>query len=105
MSSIFRVLEVFRLQQRKGPILVGRYPSVEITIGTRLVSVDNGELFADVVAIDIPNEKAIAENQVALIVQPDLGTAFRAGADFCIVNPDQPGAEGRANSAAHLKAQ
>lgn len=92
MSALFRVLEVFRPQSRKGPILVGRYPSGDITIGTRLVSVDNAEHLAEVIAIDLTTDNFPAENRIAIIVKPDLGTAFRAGAEFRIVTSDKSGA-------------
>lgn len=88
MKPIFRVIEVFRVQHRRGPILVGQFPPVDITVGTRLVAVHDADQVAEVIAIDFPPQKVLAENRLAVVVQPDLGEAFRPGAGFFIINPD-----------------
>lgn len=94
MSSVFRVLEVFRPQQRKGPILVGQVPSVNITIGTRLVLADDTSQVVEVVGVDLPTPKSLREGRLAVVVQPDLGDQLRSGAIFHVIDPG-PGTESR----------
>jgi hypothetical protein len=88
MKSVFRVLEVFRPAQRSGPILVGKTPSVRITVGTRLIASDDPTQVLEVLAVDLPTTGSVANGQLAIVVKPDLGKALRPGALFQIVNGD-----------------
>lgn len=86
MQCFFRIFEVFRPPQRKGPILVGNAPPGGVPIGSRLVSVHDAQLVVKVISIDFPTQRSLVENRVALVVEPDLGDEFRPGAAFYIVS-------------------
>lgn len=88
MSSVFRVLEVFRPAQRKGPVLVGDVASGTITVGTRLVSAGDPALVLKVLAIDFPTLKSQAEGRLAVVVQPDPGDQLQPGLIFSIIDQD-----------------
>jgi hypothetical protein len=89
MSPVFRVLEVFRPVQRRGPVLVGETPSVSIAVGTWLVSSVDSTQRLEVIAVDLPTSKSLAEGRLAIVVQPDLGDQLRSGAVFDIVHPER----------------
>lgn len=88
MSSVFRVLEVFRPAQRKGPILVGKVASGTIAVGKCLVSADNPALILKVIAVDFSTLKSKAEGRLAVVVQPDPGDLLKPGSVFNIVDRD-----------------
>lgn len=79
MSSVFRVREVFRPAYRKGPVIVGKAPSADVSVGTRLVSAENPEVILEVIAIDFPSPKSQAEGTLAIVVQPDPGDRLHPG--------------------------
>jgi hypothetical protein len=85
VSSLFRIVEVYRPSQRRGPVLVGETPTGNITIGTRLVSCVDPARQTEVLAIDMPTRKTEAEGRLAMVVSPDLGDDFRPGATFEII--------------------
>jgi hypothetical protein len=89
MNSVFRVLEVYRPAQRKGPILLGAVTAGTITVGSSLVSVEDATRVLRVIAVDMPTAKSQAEGRLALVVLPDLGDSLRPGALFDIVPPDR----------------
>ena len=88
MTSVFRVLEIFRPALRKGPLLVGNTPTVNITVGTLLSSAENPALVLEVIAIDFPTAKSQAEGTIAIAVRPDPGDELRPGLTLNISNPD-----------------
>jgi hypothetical protein len=88
VSSVFRVLEVFRPAHRKGPLLVGNAPSAKVTVGTLLALADNPALVLEVIAIDFPTLKSQAEGKLAIVVRPDPGDELRPGLMFNILNTD-----------------
>jgi hypothetical protein len=88
VSSVFRVLEVFRPAHRKGPLLVGNALSAKITVGTLLASAENPALVLEVIAIDFPTSKSQAEGKLAIVVRPDPGDELRPGLIFDISNSD-----------------
>ncbi len=88
MSAIFRVIEVFRLAQRRGPILVGESPPVTMSVGTRLVSRDDPTQRVEVIAVDLPTPSSLAEGRLAVVVSRDLGDLMVAGAEFEIITPE-----------------
>lgn len=92
MSSVFRILEVFRPTQRRGPILVGTTTSADITVGSRLISSDDPAGVLEVIAVDMPTSESLAEGRLAIVVQPDLGDQLRPGAVLTLVL-DGPGPE------------
>lgn len=86
MTSVFRVLDVFRPTQRRGPILVGEAPSASISVGTRLVSADDPAHQMEVLAVDLPTATSLAKRRLAVVVSPDLGDVLAPGAAFEIVD-------------------
>jgi hypothetical protein len=88
MSPVFQVLEVYRLRQRRGPLLVGIVPSGTVKVGNRLVSADNPDQVLEVIAVDMPTSRSQTEGRVAVVVLPDLGDYLRSGATFKIVTRD-----------------
>jgi hypothetical protein len=85
MIPVFQVLEVYRLQQRKGPVLVGIALSGTVEVGSRLVSPDNPNSVLEVIAVDMPTPSSQAAGRIAVVVLPDLGEYLRPGATFEIV--------------------
>lgn len=88
MKTTFRVIEVFRLAQRKGPILVGKLLSGNITVGDRL-AIQN-EL-TTVIAIDMPTESTMASQTLSVVVSPDLGSSLRPGAELDVLEEGNDG--------------
>ena len=88
MTTVFRVLEIFRTPQRTGPILIGAVPVVSVRPGSKLALRSDPSQVVDVVAVDMPTPKALAEGRVAIVVAPDLGDHLRAGVEFDILDAD-----------------
>lgn len=86
MTSVFRVLDIFRTPHRTGPILIGTAPVVSVRPGSRLALHSDPSQVVDVVAVDIPTPKALAEGRLAIVVVPDLGDHLRAGVEFDILD-------------------
>ena len=88
MTSIFRVLEVYRPAERRGPVLVGEMPDTRVTVGTRLVLSSDRSVGVEVLAVDLPTERSLAERRLAVVVTPDVGELLRPGATFEIFTSD-----------------
>lgn len=87
MTHEFRVIEVFRPKQRRGPILVGRFASAMIELGTELVSVTDPTKRFRIIAIDFHTPKAMGEEQLAVVVDRDSPGVLVGGARFRIEAP------------------
>jgi hypothetical protein len=85
MTPVFRVLEVYRTQHRRGPILVGEEPTVPVTVGTRLVLSEDPSQAVEVIAVDLPTDTSAAAGRLAIVVTPDLGDRLEPGATFEVV--------------------
>jgi len=68
--------------------LVGIVPSGAVKVGSRLVSSDNPDRVLEVIAVDMPTPKSLAEGRIAVVVLPDFGEYLRSGATFEIVTEE-----------------
>jgi hypothetical protein len=86
MSHDFRVLEVFRPPQRRGTVLVGELPAVDVSVGTKLVPLLDLKRRFEVIAVDFPTPTGIQERRLAIVVTPDAPDLLIPGALFRVVN-------------------
>jgi hypothetical protein len=85
-GSRFQVLDVFRIAQRSGPILLGRLEGETISVGSRLVLSAGSAWEGRVVALEMPTPKSIAEGTEAVVVTPD-DEGLTPGVTLLVLDP------------------
>jgi hypothetical protein len=85
MKPSAKILRIFRIPERGGPVLVVRIISGDMRIGSKLILAGSPGPVVEVIGIDPPSSRLQAGGRIGLVITPDPGESMQVGSILDII--------------------